>query len=78
MRLGGHYAIHAGHTNNKYYNTNGGRRVASPVLDNATHCYTRSPDDSFASLKKFYRRRGIRRSFAAGHGFVYSARLCLR
>jgi hypothetical protein len=29
-----------------------------PQLDNATHCYTRRPDDSFASLKKFYRRHG--------------------
>lgn len=24
MRLGGHYDVHAGDTNNKYYNTDGG------------------------------------------------------
>jgi hypothetical protein len=30
MRLEGHYDIHAGHTNNKYYNTNGGQRVVCP------------------------------------------------
>jgi hypothetical protein len=59
MRLEGHYDIHAGHTNNKYYNTYKWRAACClPQLDNATHCYTRRPDDSFASLKKFYRRHG--------------------
>lgn len=61
MRRKGHYDIHAGHTNNKYYNTNGGQRVVCPQHDNATHCYTRRPDDSFASLKKFYWYQGKRK-----------------
>lgn len=55
MRLEGHYDIHAGDTNNKYYNTDGGQRVGEVGFYNATHCYTRRFDDSFASQKKFYR-----------------------
>lgn len=30
MRLEGHYDTRAGHTNNKYYNTDGGQRVSRP------------------------------------------------
>lgn len=29
MSTVGHYGIHAGHTNNKYYNTDGGQRALS-------------------------------------------------
>lgn len=51
MRLKGHYGVHAGHTNNKYYNIPDGewREPYGPGNDNATHCYTRRTDDSFAS-----------------------------
>lgn len=61
MRLKGHYCVHAGHTNNKYYNIPDGEWRGSCMgqrHDNATHCYTRRTDDSFASQKKFYCRFG--------------------
>lgn len=42
---GGTLPAHGGDTNNKYYN-------ADEANCDATHCYTRRADDSFASWKK--------------------------
>lgn len=58
MRLEGHYDIHKGNTNNKYYNTNGGQCVVcpSPTMQHIViHVVLMTV---LLLLKKFYRRHG--------------------
>lgn len=60
MSTMGHYGIHAGDTNNKYYNTDGGQRAPFSFATRMQHIVKHVALMTVLLLrKKFYRRPGI-------------------